>query len=289
MILQNHLHTRQRGITAALPQPVHRHVQSLRAAQHGGEGVRHREIVVVVGMEIEVGVGIAFHHLPEVLDALQGIHDAQSVRQHKAPDAAVAEGIHQLIDIEGRILHAVRPVLQVEVHRDTLLAGILHLLTDILDMFFRCLLELLGAVFQRTLCQQVHRLAATVGYPVDALSTIHKPEHFHALQLVDLLCIATDHADCLLLAFRHPSRRHLDTIHVEVVQQHTGYHQFLMRKKRDTAGLFSVAQRRVQNLHEGLDALVLAYLFCCSHSSVLFWFCTRKSMSSSPFIRQCFL
>ena len=54
-------------------------------------------------------------------------------------------------------------------------------------------------------------------------------------------------------------------------------------------GLLTVAQCRVHDLHKGLYALVFAYLFCCSHCSVLFWFCTRKSMSSRPFIRQCFL
>ena len=66
-----------------------------------------------MGMEVEMGIGIALDHLAKILNALQGIHNTQRVRQHKTADTTVAEGIHELIDIEGRILHTVRPVLKV--------------------------------------------------------------------------------------------------------------------------------------------------------------------------------
>ena len=50
-------------------------------------------------MEIEVSIGIPLHHFPEVLYALQWVHDAQRVGKHEAFDAAVTKSIHQLVDV----------------------------------------------------------------------------------------------------------------------------------------------------------------------------------------------
>ena len=153
LVLQDHLHTRQRSIAATLTKTVHRHVQTFRTTQGSGERVRHGEVVVVMGVEVEMCIWIALHHLTEVLDTLQGIHNTQRVGQHKPPDADVAEGVHHLIDIERRFLHTVRPVLEVEVHGHLFLTGVLHRLDDVLDMLLGRFLQLLLTMTQRAFRQ----------------------------------------------------------------------------------------------------------------------------------------
>ena len=194
-----------------------------------------------------------------------------------------------MIDIRGRILHAIRPILQIQVHGDAFAAGIFHLAADVLDMLIGGLLELLGAMLQRAFRQQVQRLTSTFGNPVHTLAVIHEAEHLYPIQLVDLLCITADHLYGLFLAVGDTGRSHLDTVHIQIVQQHTGHHEFLMRQEGYTTGLLAVAQGGIQDFHKGLDTLVTVYFLCCSHVMVLSWFCTKKSISSRPFIRQCFL
>ena len=52
----------------------------------------------------------------------------------------------------------------------------------------------------------------------------------------------------------------------------------------DPAGLFTIPQGRIHNLDIGL-----IHCFADSNASILSLFSTRKSMSSRPFIKQCFL
>ena len=121
---------------------------------------------------------------------------------------------------------------------------------------------------QRAFRQQVDGLSPTADHPIYALTAIDETQHLHTIGLIDLGRITADHAYGLLLALRHAGRSHLNAIDVEIVEQHAGDDQFLMRQETDTAGLLAVAQRGVHNLHEGLQAIVLSYLFCCSHNSV---------------------
>ena len=92
-----------------------------------------------MGVEIKVGIRIALHHLAEVLDTLQGVHDAQGIGQHKPADADIAESVHHIVDIRGRILHTIRPVLEIKIDCQTFPSGVLHLMDDILEMLLRCL------------------------------------------------------------------------------------------------------------------------------------------------------
>ena len=87
LILQDHLHTRERSIAATLPQPVDGDVEPLGTAEHCCQRIAHGQVVVVVCMEVEVGIGIALDHLTEILNALQGVHDAKGIWQHKPADA----------------------------------------------------------------------------------------------------------------------------------------------------------------------------------------------------------
>ena len=99
LVLQDHLHTRQRGIATTLTQAIDGDMQSLGTTQHSGQRIRDCKVVIIMRMEIEMGVRVALDHLTEKLDTLERIHDAQGVGQHEASDTTVAELIHQLIDV----------------------------------------------------------------------------------------------------------------------------------------------------------------------------------------------
>ena len=243
-------------------------MQALSTTQHGGQRVRNGQIVVVVCVEIKVGISIPLNHLAEVLHALQRVHNSQRIGQHKSTDAHIAERIHQLINIVRRLIHAVAPILEIQVHDDALRVGVLHLADDIIDMLLGRLLQLIGTMFQRALGQQIQRFAATLGSPVNTLAAIDKSQHLYPLQLVDTGGIAANHLHRLFLTLAHSRRCHFYAVYVQVVKQHTGDDQLLVRQKTHAAGLFAIAQRRVHNLHKGLYALVLIYLFACSHNSV---------------------
>ena len=111
----------------------------------------------------------------------------------------------------------------------------------------------------------------------------------HALQFVNLGSCTTNHSNGFPLSFADTCRRHLDTVNIKFIEQHTGNDEFLVWEKRYTAGLLTIAQGGIHDFHKRLNALVFTYLFSCSHCIVLSWFCTRKSISSRPFMRQCFL
>ena len=83
LVLQDGLHGSHRCVAASLTQPVHGDMQSFCATQHGSQRIAYRQVVVVVGMEVEMNSRIAFDHLAEILDDLQRIHHAQCIRQHE--------------------------------------------------------------------------------------------------------------------------------------------------------------------------------------------------------------
>ena len=251
LVFQDDLHAGERGVATTFAKPVDGDVETMGTAIDGGQGVRHGQVVVVVGVEVEVGVGVVLHHLPHIVNHLQRIHNAERVGQHKTPNAGIDEGIHQLIDVLRRVLHTVRPVLQIEVHDDAALMSVGHFLSDVFDVLFRRLAQLLRAVLQRTLGQQVNHPTAAVGNPVDASVPVDEAEHLHPVYIAGLLGIAANHLHAVPLTVADACRPHLNAVDVEVVQQHTGYHQFLVRQERDAIGLLAVAERGVKNLDKG--------------------------------------
>ena len=146
-----------------------------------------------MSMEVEMHIRITLHHLPEVLNDLQGIHHPQGVRQHETfDDLCRHKAIHQLINVFGRILHAIRPVLQIEVDADALAGSIFQFLLDVADMFLRCFLQLKRAMLQRALGQKIHHPTPTRGYPVDALATIYKAQNLHTFYECVFLSVGTN-------------------------------------------------------------------------------------------------
>ena len=156
-------------------------------------------------------------------------------------------------------------------------------------MLLRCLVQLVRTMLQRPLCQQVDHSSTTFSNPIYRLSAIHEAQHFDTLQQIVFLSVCTYLGHSFAFTFRHTCRSHFDTVNVNVRQQFARHYQLFVRQERYAVGLLTIAQRRVHNLHEGQDALVRIYSLCCSHRSILSLLATRKSMSSKPCIRQCFL
>ena len=179
MVFQNSLHTGQRRITGTFTQTVDCGMKSLRTTQHSSQHIAHCQVVIIMRMEIEVSMRIALHHLPHIFDDLQRIQHTQCIRQHIPFDICVHQCIHHLEDILRRIFHPVAPVFQVNIHLHILFIGIIHYANNILDMFFRGLSQLTGAMLQRTFAQKINDAAAGSVYPVYRRMPVYETQHLH--------------------------------------------------------------------------------------------------------------
>ena len=202
-ILQNHLNTRQRRIAAALAQTIHGNVKTLGTAQYGCQRVAHSQIVVVVGMEIEVRVRITANHLAHILHTLQWVQDTQSIRKQEALDWQFHQLIHHHEEIVTAVAHTTRPVLQIEIYGEILAQSIVDGLLDMSEMLLRRHLELLGAVLVATLRQEVDDMTAAFGNPIHALVVIHESQYLNGIQFTYGLGITANTSDSILFAFRH--------------------------------------------------------------------------------------
>ena len=79
MVMQYGLHTGKGRIAATLSEAVDRHVYSTCAIANGSQGVAHGEVIVVVGVEVKVDVGIAAGDILEECRCLLWGQDAQRV------------------------------------------------------------------------------------------------------------------------------------------------------------------------------------------------------------------
>ena len=202
-ILQNHLYARQWRIAAALAQAIHGDMESLGTAQHGCQRVAHSQIVVVVGMEIEVRVRITANHLTHILHTLQWVQDTQSIRKQEALDWQFHQLVHHHEEIVTAVAHTTRPVLQVEIYGETFAQSIIDGLLDMNEMLLRRHLELLGTVLVTTLRQEVDDMTAAFGNPIHTLVVIHESQYLYGIQLTNGLGITANTSDSILFAFRN--------------------------------------------------------------------------------------
>ena len=186
MVLQDGLHTGQRGVSGPLTQTIDGGMQALATTQYGSQHIAHGQIVVVVCMEIKMDIRVAFHHLTHVADELQRIENAQCIGQHDATDADILQTIHQLEDILRRILHAITPILQIEIDRESTLQRHLHVGLNISQMLLRRLLQLLCTVAVRPLGKQVDDMTASILNPLEGFAIIHKAQHLYPIQVAML-------------------------------------------------------------------------------------------------------
>ena len=200
-ILQNHLNTCQWCIATTLTQTIHGNVKTLGAAQYGSQRVAHSQIVVVMGMEVEVRIRITAHHLAHILHTLQWVQNTQCIRKKEALDRQFYQLIHHHEEIVTTVTHTARPVLQVEIHGESLAQCIVDGLLDMSEMLLRRHLELLGAVLVATLSQEVDDMTAAFSNPIHTLVVIHESQYLNGIQLTNGLGITANASDSILFAF----------------------------------------------------------------------------------------
>ena len=164
--MQNGLNTGQGGIAGSLAQSVDGGMNALASAQHGGQHIGDGQVVIIVGVEVEMQVAVTLHHLPHVFYHVQRIEYAQGVGQHEALDVLLAQGVHHLVDIVRRFLHAAAPVFEINVDAYAQLVGIVNRAADIVDVFLGLLLQLIETMTQRAFTQEIDVLATALVQPV---------------------------------------------------------------------------------------------------------------------------
>ena len=249
LVFQYHLHTGQRGIPCPLAQAVDRGMDTPATAQHGSQHVGNGQVVIVMGMEVEMHARITFHHLADVTQQIQWIQDAQRIRQHETPDFRIFQSIHQCKDIVRRMLHAIAPVFQIDVYGNAQFFGIIQRTTDVGHVLLQRFLQLVRTMVFRTLTQQIDVFTPASMNPIQRSVSVYKPQNFHPVEPPGLARPLANATHCIHLPLGYPSRSHLYAIHVQVLQQRTGYHQLFMRHETYATGLFPVAQGRVHDFY----------------------------------------
>ena len=259
LVLQYRLNTGQRRISGTLTQSIHTGMYSPGTTQHGGQHIADGQVIVIVRMEVKMEMGEMLYHLPHVADKVKWIQYAKGVGQHEPLYAVSLQGLYQCKHILGAVLHAVAPVLQIYVDRETLLRSIFHGADDILSVLLHGLLQLSFAMLPGTLAQQVDTLAPALGYPVHAGVSVHESQHFHPRELPSLSGPSADTLYSLHLSFGDTGRSHLYAVHIEVLQECSRNDQLLMGHKTHSAGLFAIAEC-------GIHYLYALHFWVSSHS-----------------------
>ena len=166
MVFQDRLHTGQRSISRSFTQTVDGGVQSFHSAQHGSQHITYRQIVVIVRMKVEMQIGITLLHLAHILDNLQRIEHPQRIRKHEPTDSTVLQAVDKSKDIFRRILDTVTPVFQIDIDFHPQRMGIFHNLQNVTGMLFKCLFQLIAAMFLRSFRQQIDHPASRLMNPV---------------------------------------------------------------------------------------------------------------------------
>ena len=178
----------------------------------GSQRIGHGQIIIVVGVEVELQIGITLHHRPTGLVALPRLIDTQRIGQHEAPYGELLQRIDHLIDIVSGVPHAVRPILQIDVDGDSALLRVEHIASNIVDMLLGGLAELVFAVFFGSLGEQVDDSAAALGNPVERRSAVHKTEHFDPIETPFAFGPLHDFLHGGPFAFAHAGRGDLDPV-----------------------------------------------------------------------------
>ena len=123
------------GIAAAFAQTVDSHVDTLRTIADCSQRVTHGEVVVVVGMEVEMLVRKACGDILEELSRLCRCQYSERIGEHETLDADVAQRFYHVIHIVGIVAHTVAPVLKVYVDAEASLLRHCHISLDVGNVF----------------------------------------------------------------------------------------------------------------------------------------------------------
>ena len=234
-------------VTGPLPQPVHGRMQALDAGKYRLESVGRSEVVVVVGMEIEMDGRITLHHSPAVFPCPRRIQDTQGVGQHDPFNGRVLQGVYQEEDVIRRIGHPIGPVLEVDIDLQAFGDGETDIPQDVVAVLLRGLPELGGHMAERAFGQEVHHLSAGRTDPVHGKAAVHEAERLHSAELPARGGPGADLAEGLMLTAGHARRGHLDPVDLQFLQQQARNGQFLVRIERDAGGLLAVTEGGVQD------------------------------------------
>jgi hypothetical protein len=245
---------------ARVPRPlahsVDARVHAARARTHGGEAVGGRQAVVVVGVELEDGIGPGGRHQTHVALDVVGSEDPERVGQVDAVDFQLAQELDHGEDVVERVAHSVRPVLQVDVHRQALAAGVTDGLADPAPVPLGRHVELAATVALRSLDQEVEHAPARLDDPVDGRGAVAVAEDLDAGAQALLARPLGDQAGGLAFPLGDAAGRDLDAVDSHVLQQQPRQLQLFRRGVGHVRGLLSVTQGHV---HHG-DAIRIGTL-----------------------------
>ena len=131
MVVEYGLNRRYGSVACSFAESVDGSVHSAASFHDGGEDIGSSQIVVVVGMEVEVKVRIARCHHAHEGGCERRIEYAECVGQHESSDAFVLERVDECHDVVGAVLHSVRPVFEVDVDIDAELACVVEAALDV--------------------------------------------------------------------------------------------------------------------------------------------------------------
>ena len=165
-----------RNIPGPLSQPVDCRVDAADSGAHRLEDIGCREVIVIVGVEVEAAAWIFLHHPCAELASLGRIEDAEGVREHEPFYSGILETVHHEEDIVRRRNHSVGPVLKVEIDSHPLCLSLGDTVPDFRHMLLRSLSELPFKMPQGTFGKEIHHFAAGRGDPVDGQASVDKAQ-----------------------------------------------------------------------------------------------------------------
>ena len=160
----------------------------------------------------------------------------------------VAQRGDVLVDVVGAPEHAARPVFQIDVERDPVLHAVVDGLPDIVEMLLVRLLQLLAAMMQRALRQQVDDARADRLRPVDRAVDVDEPEDLDAIGHALRLGVVDDGLHGAALALADARGGDLDAVDLDGLEQPPGDRALFLGHHRDAFGLLAIAERRIHDL-----------------------------------------
>ena len=241
-VVEHGHHRREGGIAGTFAQSVDRDVHSACSGFDGSRHIRHSQVVVVVGMEVEMELGPELHHLTDEEARGLGVEDAQRVGQQEPVDGQIHEMVNHAPHIVRRVLHAVAPVLEIEVDIESLLNGHVNIVADVFPMFLRRLVELVLTMAQAALGEEVDDRSSGLFDPSDGGAVVNESENLDSGEVTGFTRPARHFRDALEFALGNPGGSHLDAIDSHLLDEFAGYGELLRRGECHTGGLFAVAK-----------------------------------------------
>ena len=152
------------------------------------------------------------------------------------------------VDVVHAADHPAGPVLEIHVERDAVLHAVVDRLANVVDVLLVRLPQLLAAMMQRPLRQQVDDTRANGLRPVDGSIAVDEPQNLDAIGPALRVGVVDNRLHRAALALADARRRHFDAIDLDGLEQPLGDGALLLRHHRDALGLLAIAKRRIHHL-----------------------------------------